>query len=62
MYVTKSIRFIDRNIEEFHFLDTHIIFRVDFENSISISAEKRMMEGPKLPNITAETFFKVIFC
>jgi hypothetical protein len=38
---------------------THIVFRVDFNNFMAKSVEKRLMEGPKLPDVTSATFFKV---
>ena len=39
--------------------DTHIVFRVDFNNYMAKSIERRMMQSPKLPDITSSTFFKV---
>ena len=40
-------------------LDTHIVFRVDFNNFMARSIERRLMQGPKLPDVTGTTFFKV---
>jgi hypothetical protein len=42
------------------FKDTHIVFRVDFNNFMAHSIERRLMQGPKLPDVTGATFFKVI--
>ena len=42
------------------FQDTHIVFRVDFNNFMARSIERRLMQGPKLPDVTSSTFFKVI--
>lgn len=41
------------------FLDTHIVFRVEFHNYTVKSNERRLMQGPKLPDVTTATFFKV---
>ncbi|CAF0806920.1 unnamed protein product [Adineta steineri] len=38
---------------------THIVFRVDFNNFMARSMERRLMQGPKLPDVTSTTFFKV---
>jgi hypothetical protein len=43
----------------FIILDTHIIFRVDFNNFMAKQIEKRLMQGPQLPDVTSSTFFKV---
>jgi len=40
-------------------LDSHIIFRVNFNNFMASTVEKRLMEGPNLPDVTSATFFKV---
>jgi len=32
---------------------------VDFNNFMASSIERRLMQGPKLPDITSATFFKV---
>lgn len=40
-------------------LDTHIVFRVDFNNYMMKTIERRLMQGPKLPDVTSSTFFKV---
>lgn len=40
-------------------LDTHIVFRVDFNNFMAKNIEKRHMQAPKLPDVTSATFFKV---
>jgi len=42
------------------FKDTHIVFRVDFNNFMAHSIERRLMQGPNLPDVTGATFFKVI--
>ena len=41
------------------FLDTHIVFRVEFHNYTAKSIERRLMQGPRLPDVTTATFFKV---
>ena len=41
------------------FSDTHIVFRVEFHNYTAKSIERRLMQGPKLPDVTTATFFKV---
>jgi hypothetical protein len=34
---------------------------VDFNNFMAKSVEKRLMQAPKLPDVTGSTFFKVRF-
>ncbi|CAF0856616.1 unnamed protein product [Rotaria sordida] len=38
---------------------TYIIFRVNFNNFIARSTQRRLMQGPKFPDLTSATFFKV---
>ena len=40
-------------------LDTQVIFRVDFNNFMARSIQRRLMQGPDLPDVTSATFFKV---
>ncbi|CAF3352420.1 unnamed protein product [Rotaria sp. Silwood1] len=38
---------------------SHIVFRVDFDNYMARSIERRLMQGLKLPDLTGATFFKI---
>jgi len=43
----------------YYFKDTRVIFRLDFNNFTATSIERRLMQGPQLPDVTSATFFKV---
>ncbi|CAM2714541.1 unnamed protein product [Rotaria socialis] len=38
---------------------THLVFRVDFNNFMARSIQRRLMQGPKLHDVTSATFFQV---
>ncbi len=59
MNVKKKVFLLFKKKYLYYFKDTHIIFRVDFNNFMASSIERRLMQGPKLPDVTSATFFKV---
>lgn len=61
IYHQMNVRIFYIFLYAFILLDTHIIFRVDFNNFMARSMERRLMQGPKLPDVTSATFFKVKF-